>query len=306
MTMADDVVANLRGFSKAMYSTWFHYKPARLLIDAGEGVSPSMENFIFGLESILISHGHYDHISGIGGIVHSRAAARGDKEKPLRIHYPAGDRMIELLREYCGKMAGNIQYELEWEPVWAGDEFAIGLDEDRALVRAFPVVHSPRTVNLGYQLFERRTRLKPELVGLSQDQIEDRAREQGRDSVVDEYEQIVLAYCGDSAPVDPDLVRGAEVLIHEATFIKESDRENDTHSSVAEALEVARRADVNRLVLAHISTRYPKHQIEGMIRDIATGSGFDRPLTMVMGRRFTDILGPGGEPAPPRRRGTRR
>ena len=295
MGLADDVLANLRGFSKAMYSTWFHYKPARILLDAGEGVSSYMENFIFGVEAILLSHGHYDHIGGIGGIIHSRASARGDKEKPLKIYYPGGDAMAELLREYVSRISDNVKYDLEWLPVRAGDEISLGAGKDRGLLRAFPVSHSTRTVNLGYRLFERRTRLKAELSGLSQDEITKISRESGKDSVTEAYEQIVLAYCGDSSPVDPDEVRGAEVLMHEATFIDAADRVNEAHSTVCEALEVARAADVNSLVLMHISTRYPKRQIESMIRKIAREQRFDRPLTMVMAQRFTPILGPGGE-----------
>lgn len=302
MGLADDVLANLRGFSKAMYSTWFHYKPARILLDAGEGVSSYMENFIFGVEAILLSHGHYDHIGGIGGIIHSRASARGDKEKPLKIYYPRGDAMVELLREYVSRISDNVKYDLEWLPVRAGDEISLGAEKDRGLLRAFPVSHSTRTVNLGYRLFERRTRLKAELSGLSQDEITRISRESGKDSVTEAYEQIVLAYCGDSAPVDPDEVRGAEVLMHEATFIDAADRVNEAHSTVCEALEVARAADVNSLVLMHISTRYPKRQIESMIRKIAREQRFDRPLTMVMAQRFTPILGPGGEEVRSRQR----
>jgi len=295
VSLADDIVSNLRGYSKAMYSTWFHYKPARLLFDAGEGVSSYMENFIFGVEAILLSHGHYDHIGGIGGIIHSRASARGDKEKPLRIYYPGGDPMIELLHEYVSRISNYVKYDLEWTPVEAGQEFTLGAARERGLVQAFPVTHSARTVNLGYRLFERRTRLRPELAGLTPDEITAISREKGKDAVTEDYEQILLAYCGDSSPVDPDQVRGAEVLMHEATFIDAADRANEAHSTVAEALEVARAADVNSLVLVHISTRYPKRQIESMIRKIAREQKFDRPLTMVMARYFTPILGPGGE-----------
>jgi len=302
VSLADDVVANLRGFSKAMYSTWFHYKPARILLDAGEGVSSYMENFVFGVEAVFLSHGHYDHIGGIGGLVHSRASARGDKEKPLVVYYPRGDAMVELLREYVSRTSGNVRYDLEWLPVEAGQEIELGAGRERGLLRAFPVRHSARTVNLGYQLFERRTRLRPDLVGRPQDEITAIAQEQGADSVTEPYEQIVLAYCGDSAPVDPDQVRGAEVLMHEATFIEPGDRAHEVHSTVAEALEVARAADVTRLVLMHISTRYPKGQMARMIRSIAQEQGFDRPLTMVMGRRFTALLGEGGEPVQGERR----
>jgi len=296
VALADDIVSNLRGYSKAMYSTWFHYKPARMLLDAGEGVSSYMENFIFGVETVFLSHGHYDHIGGIGGMIHSRASARGDKEKPLAIYYPRGDRMIELLRSYVARISDNVKYDLDWRPAEPGEVISLGTEKDRGLVQPFPVSHSARTVSLGYRLFERRGRLRRELVGLTTEQITAISKERGADAVTEQYEQTLLAYCGDSSPVDPDLVRGAEVLMHEGTFIEAEDRANEAHSTVAEALEVAQAADVNWLVLMHISTRYPKRHLESMIRKIAAGRKFDRPLTMVMARHFTPILGPGGEP----------
>jgi len=291
----EDIMSNLRGYSKAMYSTWFHYKPTRMLFDAGEGVSSYMENFIFGIESIFLTHGHYDHIGGIGGIIHSRASARGDKEKPLQVFYPRGDSMIELLSQYVARISEYVKYDLKWVPVEKGQEITVGAERDRGLIRAFPVEHSLRTVNLGYSLFERRTKLRPEFEGLPQAEITRIAEQDGQRAVCREYEQILLAYCGDSAPVDPDHVRNAEVLMHEATFIEPGDRANEAHSTVAEALEVAKAADARSLVLIHISTRYPKRQIESMIRKVARQQKFDRPLTMVMARYFTPILGPGGE-----------
>ncbi len=303
MALHDDILANLRGYSKAMYSTWFHYKPARLLLDAGEGVSSYMENFIFGIETVLLSHGHYDHIGGIGGMIHSRASARGDKEKPLRICYPRSDAMVELLRQYVSRIADNVKYELEWQPVEPGQELSLGPERERGLVCPFPVRHSMRTVSVGYRLFERRTRLRPELAGLDQQGIARLAKERGREAVTEEYAQTLLAYCGDSSPVDPDEVRGAEVLMHEGTFIDAADRAHEAHSTVAEALDVATAADVRLLVLMHISTRYPKRMIESMIRKVAREQRFDRPLVMIMGRHFTPLLGAGGEELPSGTRG---
>jgi ribonuclease Z len=305
VALADDILDNLRGYSKAMYSTWFHYKPARLLFDAGEGVSSYMENFIFGIEAICLSHGHYDHIGGLGGIIHSRASARGDKEKPLTIYYPKGDRMVELLRGYLGHISDNVKYDLVWTPVEPGDEIPIGSEKQRGLLNVFSVRHSARTVNVGYRLIERRTRLRPELQGMPPQAIEQHAAEHGREAVSEAYDQTLIAYCGDSVAVDPDAVRGAEVLMHEGTFIDSNDRANEVHSTVREALDVAMEADVKALVLMHISTRYPKRQLETMIRKIAREAQFDRPLTMVMARHFIPLLGPGGEevraPRGPRR-----
>jgi len=77
-----------------------------------------------------------------------------------------------------------------------------------------------------------------------------------------------VVFCGDTTfhQGSIDLSRGADLLIHEATYISAdaqlADRAN--HSTSIMAAEVARQAGVNRLMLTHFSLRYESEGHPGL------------------------------------------
>ena len=68
------------------------------------------------------------------------------------------------------------------------------------------------------------------------------------------------AYCSDTAYHPPviDIIHKADWLYHEATFLNQHAAlaEQTKHSTAQQAAEIAKKADVGRLILGHYSSRY--------------------------------------------------
>jgi ribonuclease Z len=247
----------LIAYSKALYSTWVYYSPDRILFDAGEGVSPVLGNRCFAIRHILLSHGHADHISGLVGLVNIRNNAMGDTEKPLTIYYPRGNWRVSELMNYLWRTNRHLRYQLEWVPLSDGERVQVFRGRNERSVEAFKTVHSQDEHSLGYNIVERRERLKSEYRDLPQEEIAQLVHEGKREELLEEYDKRLLSYGGDSIPLDPQKIRETDLLLHDVTFLEEQERKEYKHATLDEALQVAQAAQVQQELLAiHISSRY--------------------------------------------------
>ncbi len=147
-----------------------------------------------------------------------------------------------------------------------GDE----IDYSRELV--VTVHQTAHTIpSVGYLVWERRNKLKPEFANLSGEQIRD-LRLSGTD-VTNEIRMPMLGYLGDTAPQalddHPDFYR-AKILIAEMTFIARRHRKELIHKHGHMHLDdfVSRRDRFeNELIIAgHFSTRYTLRQADKIVR----------------------------------------
>jgi len=241
----------------------------RLLFDCGEGTQRQMLRSNVGLvdlREVFLTHYHADHYLGLPGMLKT-FALRG-REAPITIYGPRGlSDLFGSLRRIFGKLT----YPYELVELGPGDSIA------RAGYRlvTFPVSHGVSSV--GYALVEEERPGRFDVAtadALGVLNGPDRGALQrgepvtladGRvvtpDQVLGEPRSgrtVVIA--GDTAPCATVLeaARGADLLVHEATFLEdERERAAETlHSTALDAAILAREAGVTMLALTHLSTRY--------------------------------------------------
>jgi ribonuclease Z len=239
----------------------------RLLFDCGEGTQRQMQRSLglAQLDEIYLTHFHADHFLGLPGLLKTYDLT--DREELLTIYGPPG--LVDLFRT-LGRLIGRLGFGLDLVEVKPGDRIPIEGGE----IQPFPVEHSVRAC--GYALVEadRPGRFDPHAANrLGVSEGPDFAALQrgetvaGTDGPVAPAEVMgeprpgrTVVITGDSAPcrATVEASRGAELLIHDASFSEEeAQRAADTgHSTAGQAAAVAREAEVKMLALVHISSRY--------------------------------------------------
>jgi ribonuclease Z len=239
------------------------------LFDCGEGTQRQMMRYQtgFGVQAIFVTHTHADHMLGITGLL--RTMALQGRTDPMMIYGPRGSsRVLESVVSLGQDRMVFPVHVLECD---AGE----GHVGDGFGVYAFDVRHGGKSA-VGWALVEQ-PRLgrfdvdRARALGVPDGPLFGRLH-RGEDVEVEgrtiRAGEVVgeprpgrkVVYTGDTRPCDEtqETARGADLLVHEATFgDEESDRAYSTgHSTAREAARVASAAGVRELYLTHISARY--------------------------------------------------
>jgi ribonuclease Z len=243
-----------------------------MLFDCGEGTQRQMMRYgiSFVLEDIFFTHLHADHLIGVIGLM--RTMALQGRTEPLRLWGPRGaGRVLKRAAEFGVERVG---FRLDVTEVAPGER----IKRAGYAIEPFAADHGAGP-SLGFALVEeeRRGRFNPELareLGIPEGPLWGRLHRGESVSLPDGrvIDPVVLVgprrsgrkvvISGDTRPA-PSVIeasRGADVLVHEATFAEEeADRARETgHSTAREAAVVAREAGARQLVLTHFSARYSR------------------------------------------------
>jgi len=261
----------------------------RFLIDCGEGTQRQILQSGIGfkqLTRILLTHGHLDHILGLGGLMSTFMRWEAIEELEIFGGRSAIERVRALINDVVLRGA-NPPMSLQYREIGPGVLF----ETDGFSVTAFPVTHRGPDC-LGY-MFEEKAR-RPFLP--------DRATELGvpfgperrmlvegqsitlENGTVINPENVLgpiqrgtkLMVVGDTGRTDDLLsyAMGADALVIESTYLdEEADMARQfSHMTARGAAELAIKAGVKQLILTHISRRYREKDVIAEAQSIFPGA----------------------------------
>ena len=253
----------------------------RLLFDCAEGTQRQLLRCDVGLlelREIFFTHYHADHYLGLPGMLKTYSL-RG-RDLPLTLYGPRG---LKDLLSTLRRVFGRLTYPIDTVELAVGESLERGGYD----LETFAVNHGVSA--LGYRLVEheRPGRFDVDVatsLGVP-DGPERGVLQRGSPVTLDDGSVVspvdvlgparagrTLVLTGDTAPT-PSVVeaaRGAELLVHEATFLAdERERAHETlHSTAGEAAAVALEAGARMLALTHLSTRYFGHEVVQEAREV--------------------------------------
>jgi ribonuclease Z len=250
----------------------------RFLIDCGEGTQRQILQSGIGfkqLTRILLTHGHLDHILGLGGLMSTFMRWEAIDELEIFGGKSALERVRTLINDVVLRGA-NPPMMLHYREIGPGVLF----ETDDFTVTAFPVTHRGPDC-LGY-MFEEKAR-RPFLPEKATELgvpfgperrllVEGQSITLGNGSVVSPEDVLgplqrgtKLMVVGDTGRTDDLLsyAMGADALVIESTYL---DEEIDmarqfSHMTAKGAAELAVKAGVKQLILTHISRRYREKDV---------------------------------------------
>ncbi len=243
-----------------------------ILIDCGEGTQMQLRKYGIPFQRIthiFISHLHGDHFFGLPGLLSTMNLL--GRNRGVTLYGPPQLKAILTQLFECGGQ--KLMFKLNFVPTSTDGENL--LFEDRLIrITSFPLNHRIPTTGFRIQEKPKEYRLNPDAIEQDQIPIEFYHRlKKGESPTVENGKTIDFkrytfspkpsfsySYCSDTAYSEEliPFIKDSTLLCHEATFTeKDKDRARLTyHSTAKEAAQIASAANVKKLIVGHLSSRY--------------------------------------------------
>ncbi|MHA7057173.1 ribonuclease Z [Aquimarina sp. M1] len=242
------------------------------LIDCGEGTQVELRRNkvkFSRINHIFISHLHGDHFFGLVGLVSTFRML--NRENPLHIYGPKGIKEAITLQL---KLSNSwTDYPLHFHEL-TNKESELIFEDDKVIVRTIPLQH--RIYCNGFLFQEKsgdRKLVMSKVLNYDIDKVYYKSIKKGKDVLLNDGTVISnteltddpapvksYAFCSDTR-YDEDkipLINNVTALYHESTFLESHKYlcHRTGHSTAIEAATIAKKANVENLILGHYSTRY--------------------------------------------------
>ena len=242
------------------------------MIDCGEGTQLQMRKFgarMSKLHSIFISHLHGDHVFGLPGLISTLGLLGRTADLTIYAHKEMEFLLRPILNFFCRHLSFTVNII-----ALPKDGFNLVYENKSMSVSSFPLKHRIASSGFLFKEKEKQRHIKREMIDFYNIPIREINNiKNGEDFVTPDGEVIEnsrltsapeharsYAYCSDTAYEESIVpyIQGVDVLYHEATFAESEiiRAEKTAHSTARQAAEIAKKAEVKRLVIGHFSSRY--------------------------------------------------
>jgi len=251
----------------AMVLEYFGDEKDTLLFDCGEGTQLQLMRSgisFMKISKIFISHWHADHFAGLIPLIQTMNLEKRKDE--LIIYGPEAEKFVSNIVDlgYFGMRfpltAVNVNF--------SGDKLSVIDEMNEYQILSIPVLHSVPSVAYAFKEKDRYSidLEKLRTLGLKRGYWLKKLKKFGKadykgkevriEQVSNVKPGLKVVYSGDTKPCDNmvKISENADLLVHDATFLEEE--EGKAHADVKQAAKIAKKANVRKLVLTHISRRY--------------------------------------------------
>lgn len=243
------------------------------LVDCGEGTQVQLRKYSIKfnkIEHIFISHLHGDHFYGLVGLISTFRLL--NREKELHIYAPKGLKEIITLQLKISK--SWTQYPLYFHEL-NSEKSELIFEDDKVTVQTIPLSH--RVYTNGFLFKEKlgERKLNIEAIANYPDikicdyqnlkngrdfKLENGSLLKNSELTLNPSKPLSYAFCSDTEylPEITKIIQKVNCLYHESTFLndKEALAKTTKHSTAQQAANIAKMAQVKKLIIGHFSSRY--------------------------------------------------